>query len=358
MACPSSRTFCSMSSEDTSTGPVPAIISANTSPARVRPLVPLPRAAPGLAQAHLNSRGRCCMTRERPGAARGSGTRGRRCRNERAHARGRAGRGALFPRSTRRRRTLSRTHRLPARRRRAAGRRCGRRRWCVSPSEGCTRRLRGRGGRAAVGGWRRGGRGRCRGRGWSGGRASALPLDGAFDQAVWLVCRPEDLVFVLHPERREVIWDVVLVGEGQPYLLDLGERLEHGLAYAVERVLHRGAVMIREGGEDPVPHATPETVEVEVSGLTIGPLCGNDGGEDAVVGVGEGREALLQETLPPRLCRLHHEEVVEPGLHAAVAALVSRDLRRPLAGAADEGVLVAAAVNLDPVPRELGDGNL
>src|SRR5215212_8446565 len=47
MACPSSRTFCSMSSEGTSTGPVPAIISANTSPSRVR-LSPYEAAIPRL----------------------------------------------------------------------------------------------------------------------------------------------------------------------------------------------------------------------------------------------------------------------------------------------------------------------
>ena len=64
----------------------------------------------------------------------------------------------------------------------------------------------------------------------------------------------------------------------------------------------------------------PEPVEVQVDGFTVGPVRGGDRCEDAVVRVGEGREALLQETPPPRLRRLHHEEVVEPGLYAAVAA--------------------------------------
>src|SRR5215211_937623 len=144
---------------------------------------------------------------------------------------------------------------------------------------------------------------------------SILSLDGALDQAVGLAGGPEDLTLVLHPEAREVVEDVVLVGEGEPDLLDLRKRPQYGLAYAVERVLYRRAVVVGEGREDPIPNVAPQAVEVQVRAVAVGPVRGDYGGQDAVAGVRERGEPLPEKALPARLRRLHHEEVVEPGLH-------------------------------------------
>src|SRR5918992_2576169 len=124
---------------------------------------------------------------------------------------------------------------------------------------------------------------------------SARPLHGALDQAVRLARGVEDLVVVLDPETFEVVEQVVLVGEGELDLLYLGEPFEHSFAYTIERVLHRGAVVIRKGREDPVPHAAPASVEVEVRVLTVRPARGDGGREYAVVGVGEGGVLLPVE---------------------------------------------------------------
>src|SRR3712207_1326101 len=166
---------------------------------------------------------------------------------------------------------------------------------------------------------------------------SARPLYCALDQAVRLARGVEDLVVVLHPERLEVEEQMVLVREREVDPLYLGELFEHRLAYAVERALHRGAVVIGEGSEDPVPHPAPETVEVEVRATGVGPARGDDGCEDAVVGIWQGCKSLPVEVLPARLRGLQNEEVVEPGPHTAVAALVACDLCLPLAGATHEG---------------------
>jgi hypothetical protein len=129
-------------------------------------------------------------------------------------------------------------------------------------------------------------------------RAASRPLDGALDQAVGLGGGLEDLVVVAQTEGGEVDEQVVAVGQREMDALDLRVGLEDRLAHAMQRVLHRGAVVVGEGAQEELVGAAPDAPEVGVA-VAVGPGGGDARGEDAVRRVLERREAVLVEALEP-----------------------------------------------------------
>src|SRR5918998_104746 len=184
-------------------------------------------------------------------------------------------------------------------------------------------------------------------------RPSSLSLYGALDQTVRLGGGVEDLPLVLHPEPSEVVWNVMPVGQREVDLLYLRVLLQHCLAHAVKGVLHRGAVMVGEGLEDPVPHPPPRLTEVHVRGV-VPPAGDDDGRQNAVVRLGQGGVLLVQVTLKAGVGGLEHQHVVQTGLYCD-AARGALHHRRTLPGGPDEGVLVLPAIHHDTVPEVLDE---
>ena len=191
------------------------------------------------------------------------------------------------------------------------------------------------------------------------GRGGALAAHGRLDEAVGPVGGDEHLAVVLQPERREVDEEVVLVGRREPDLRDLGVRLEHRAAHRVERLLQGAAVGHGEGLEQDLADVVVGLVPVDVRAL-VAPAGDERGGQDAVVGLGQRRVAVLEEALELRAGGLQDDEVLQartrprPGARPRCRRAVTTVVRVSPA-AADEGVVVAGPVDGDAVPGVLLD---
>src|SRR3954469_6268603 len=169
-------------------------------------------------------------------------------------------------------------------------------------------------------------------------------LNGPLDQAGGLRGGVKDLVRVLEPEAREVVEQVVAVGEREVDALHGRDALQHRLPHVVQGELDRWAVVVGERREDRVAHLRPRGLGRLAVVL---PARGDDRGEDAVVGLGQRRVLLAVEAGPARAGRAQDQQILD-------AALVA-DVR-----AADGGDPHAAAATLKRVraearPRVLGD---
>src|SRR4051794_12977642 len=127
------------------------------------------------------------------------------------------------------------------------------------------------------------------------GASSRRTLDRALDQAERLVGRLEDRVVVALAEAGKVDQQVVAVGQGEVDALDLRVGVEHRLAHAVQRELHRPAVVVGERREQ----ATADGVPARGRAAVV-PSGRHDRGDDPIVGLGQRRQLVALEALEAR----------------------------------------------------------
>src|SRR5918992_6376023 len=186
------------------------------------------------------------------------------------------------------------------------------------------------------------------------GRATLAALDRGLDQAERLRGGVEHLAAVLDAEAGHVEREVVAVRQGEADALDLGVRLEHRLAHAVQRELDRGAVVVCENVEEAVAHSLPCGLVVTAP-VAVLPARRDRRSEDAVVGLGERGEAVAVEALEGRAGRAQYEQVLDAGGAAHPAPIGPNLLDAGGAGAALPGVRVAAGQALPGVLAQAGE---
>ncbi len=133
--------------------------------------------------------------------------------------------------------------------------------------------------------------------------------------------------------------------------------LEHRPSHGVERLLQGPAVGRRERREQQGAHLVVRLVPGDPTLVVVAPGRRERGGEDAVLGLGQGRVLIGEEPLELRSGRLEHDEVGEPGDDAGA---LCRDLDlggAHLASTAYERVVVTHTVDRDPVPGVLLDAD-
>ena len=108
----------------------------------------------------------------------------------------------------------------------------------------------------------------------------------------------EDEVGVVQAEGLEVDEQVMAVGQREVNAADLRVALEDSGAHALQGELDRGAVVVAEGLEQRVAHSGPTGAEAVIDVSKV-PARADHGRQDAVIGLGQGREAVAREASPP-----------------------------------------------------------
>ena len=176
----------------------------------------------------------------------------------------------------------------------------------------------------------------------------ALAGDGRLDQAVGAVGGVEDLVRVVQAERGQVRGEVVLVRAGELDLVDAVVLGDDRLTHLVEGVLQRARIALGERGQQSRLDPVIDRVEVEIGGV-VTPPGRHVGGQDAILGLGQGGVLVLRVPHEARSGRLHHGQPVEAADHGVGRAVANHDRGADLGRAAVEAVVVV----VDPVPAEL-----
>ena len=78
---------------------------------------------------------------------------------------------------------------------------------------------------------------------------------------------------------------MVYVGQREMYPLNLSVLLQHRIPHPVQRVLHRGTVVVGQSLEYPALDSFPHPIEIQIRIIVL-PLCAYYGGEYAVVCLG------------------------------------------------------------------------
>ncbi len=161
------------------------------------------------------------------------------------------------------------------------------------------------------------------------------------------------------PNGDEVDGDVVLVRHPHRHLAHVGAGGEQRLAHGVERVLHRLRVVGRERLEQRLTGSRADVVVRRGAGVEVGPIGGDLGRQDAVLGLGQHGELVAQEPGERRVGRLQHGEPGDPAPHAERAvAVCCHDRRRCGGRSGGERVRVRCAADLGARPGVLAQGHL
>src|ERR1700722_9914142 len=172
-----------------------------------------------------------------------------------------------------------------------------------------------------------------------------------------LVGGNEDLVGIVLAEAGEVDEEAVFVWHRDFDLVDFGYVRERTYSHRVESLLHGLAVVVGKGAEHGLSNFYANGFEVEGSGDVL-PLGTDGGSEEAVFGLGQSGERVLDVAFEAGVRGLEQDEIVEARENMETSALLVLYVGRlKFVAAAHEGAGMRVAVDGEMLPHGAFDAD-